>query len=365
MANRIQSSDKFILVSNGQKLPNAEHTTGDINPLYRVQSINLNLSTPKFDINQFGQLPRVGTLVIEPPVSSLSFDYFLHNGRNEDFLGFSFSDDFSVSILSGVMDTTDSNSKRFGVQSGVNFFVLYTPAGRDAVGYVGSDTDARTIAVGNCYPVSYDIDLSVGSIPSASFSYEGMITNSVQNTSGILPSVNLENGALSTNTFQLPDVTTGDDVGVVALRPNDITLSFPASATNITDFSSTISVQSVAISIPLSRTTLQGLGSTYGYAKEIDTPIEATISVSMIARDIKSGNLNDEILNNPSHTFDINLKSPTGADVLAYRIKKARLESENFSNSIGDNETVDLEFSVQISSPENSEVGIYQSGSFA
>ena len=52
----------------------------------------------------------------------------------------------------------------------------------------------------------------------------------------------------------------------------------------------------------------------------------------------------------------------TGAPAMRFIFRGARLDSENFSSSIGDNKTVDLSFSVQAGGADDLANGLYISG---
>jgi hypothetical protein len=47
---------------------------------------------------------------------------------------------------------------------------------------------------------------------------------------------------------------------------------------------------------------------------------------------------------------------------MIYVLKKAKLDSESFSSSIGSNKTVDLTFSTQIGGPNDTGNGVFVSG---
>ena len=51
-----------------------------------------------------------------------------------------------------------------------------------------------------------------------------------------------------------------------------------------------------------------------------------------------------------------------GAVAIQYIFKGARLESESFSSTIGDNKTVDLTFSAQVGGSDDPNNGVYISG---
>jgi len=62
------------------------------------------------------------------------------------------------------------------------------------------------------------------------------------------------------------------------------------------------------------------------------------------------------------HPQCIGCNSNNAPDALVIDFKKALLDSESFSSSIGDNKTVDLTFTTQIGGPEQGEIGVFFSG---
>ena len=123
--------------------------------------------------------------------------------------------------------------------------------------------------------------------------------------------------------------------------------------------------------MPLGRSVLQRLGNSFGFAREIDFPVQVSVSVSATVADLKAGNLFDELYDNTKH--DIVLKmhknaaggSSAGVNAqgqLAYVIKNATLDSESFSSSIGDNKSVDLSFTATIGGPQDTTNGLFISG---
>ena len=150
------------------------------------------------------------------------------------------------------------------------------------------------------------------------------------------------------------------------MRPGDVTLDL----TNV-DGESLVKlqgadgahVQSASISIPLSRSPIDRLGSRFPFAREVDFPVNATMSISAIVADTQAANLAD-ILNSGVQEASITIKDhqTTPEDAVIYTMKGLKIDSQSFSSSIGSNKTVDLTFSTQIGGPNDSLNGIFMSG---
>jgi hypothetical protein len=297
-------------------------------------------------------------------------------------------------------------------QAGNNFFILTVPEARDAVlGDVsieaaGNALSKTVISLGNGYVTDYSVDISVGAIPTASVTVEGMnITTQFGETGLDSPGMDMRDGSLVSNAwsggqgicsspgaqctglFSLPPAESGysgcDDAAagqrdVAALRPGDVVvdlqnaalLSKQVSGNANTPVIGSAHVQSVSFSVPMARTTLQRLGSTFGFSKALDAPLTTTMTVSAMLSELKEGRLTDLLCDCSEYDVGVTLYDPEcpdcttkdGAIAMKYTLKGAKLDSENFSSTIGDNKTVDLTFSTQVGGADDPNNGLYISG---
>lgn len=385
--NRVIYQSDALFVATGNINPTGTHAATDIAQLHRVQSANYGFNVTRQDINQFGNLARIDSIILEAPTVNLDFTYYLHDGTNEKLLGFitgssstGLTSATNNSFLSGLLNT-DTVSSPLGVSvggghtvSGRNYFIFTSPEGVDAntngtPAITSISANANTIGIGNAYVTNYTVEAAVGSLPTVSVSLEGSNINVVSGSSGTVPGIVVETSATGSLQFQLPSAATGD-VGVSALRPGDIYMSLqeglltdlPAGDTNNT----AAHIQSFSIEVPIGRTTLQRIGNTFGYTKVVDFPLEVTVNVSANVADLKDGaggaagaNLLNILSSDTPKTLSFQFGDSTKTSKIAYTVKGCKLVSENFSSSIGDNKTVDLVFSTQIGGPSDSLNGIF------
>jgi len=344
-----------------------------IEQLKRVQNANYSFTVNRQDVNQFGQLSRIDAVVLEAPTVSLDFSYYLTDGENERLLGFVTDGQFQN--LSGLM-TREQN------EFGNNYFILTVPEGRDAIkgDQLVDETNKTSISLGNGYVTDYSMEGSVGSFPTASVTVEGMnIKSDIGTEFKQIPSIDPQDGTqICEKCFILPPADTG--YGVSVLKPGDITIDLQDSALISKQISGSTPgygsedagsahIQSFTLSTPLGRASLQRLGNTYAFAKEVDFPVTATLSVNALVADLKEGNLVNLICGG-QYDMKVRIQNPAcvvcdpnvGADGMVIDFKKAVLDSESFSSAIGDNKTVDLTFSTQIGGPEQEGVGVFLSG---
>lgn len=165
--------------------------------------------------------------------------------------------------------------------------------------------------------------------------------------------------------------TTGD---ISTLRPGDITFSLTKSDGSANAIEgATISsapLQSYNISFDLSRTPIDKIGSRFAFARPVDFPITATLSLDAIVSDITTGSIADIVdCDDTLYDATISLAKPsvcgpqsTKEPVVTYEVKGLKLDSQSYSSSIGDNKSVTFDFSCQIGSPEQTDVGVFMSG---
>jgi len=232
------------------------------------------------------------------------------------------------------------------------------------------DTNDTVIGIGNCYVSDYSVDLSVGSLPTVNVTVEGANMLSSASGSGFAsPAVDQENGQSVSNLIVLPNPTQDGGIDskggpITALRPGDVTLGLGnVDGESLVKLSGAdgAHVQSASISLPLSRTPIDRLGSRFPFAREVDFPVNATLNVSAIVANTQAANLAD-ILNSGVQEATITVNDNAGDKAIEYKMKGLKIDSQSFSSSIGSNKTVDITFSTQIGGPNDESNGVFMSG---
>ncbi len=343
----------------------SEITSGMFHQIHRLQSANYNFAISRQDVNQYGNLARIDTAVLEAPTVNLDFTYLVTNGTNEDKLGI----------------TTHANQAQTGALSGLlanisgrNYHVLTVAEGTDANADSDSGKSANAansvISIGNGYITNYSVNAAIGGIPTASVSVEGLnITADSAGTGMHTPAVNTTSNRTGYARFSLPNPQSGD-VGYI-LRPGDMSIELNDATGLLANFTESTNVtaahiQSFNIDVPLGRSVLNRLGNAFGFSREIDFPITVSVGISAIVADLKRGNLFDELYDTTKHDLCIAMKKPGtaggGAEQVRFQLKNVTLDSESYSSSIGDNKSVDLSFSATVGGPEDTTNGLFISG---
>lgn len=339
-------------------------TSGNHTQLERVQSANYNFTINRQDVNQYGQLARIDSIVLEPPTVAIDYSYYLTDGFNERALGFY--------VQTGSAGSGNFASGHLSDGSGRNLFITTVAEGVDAQGVGGAGTQS-VIGLGNAYLSNYGLELAVGSIPTVSVSMECSNINSTVSPTvtgngaitGINnPGVDIAAGTPLGTKVQLKPAISGES-SITALRPGDITINIDSfESQTISDLSGvdSINIQSASLSLPLSRSPIQRLGSKFPFARVVDFPVVATLSINAIVTDATARNLANVIDDTSKKNIVLTLKDPASNNRMIYTMKNCVLDSESFSSSIGSNKSVDITFSTQIGGPNDSENGIFVSG---
>ena len=379
MANR----NRVIYQSEGLFVSKDSSLTGvnDAEQLGRVQSANYSFTINRQDVNQFGDLARIDSLVLDPPTVSVDFSYYLADGFNERALGFFVQNSGAANTQRGGGATayTSGNfaSGHLTANSGVNVYIVTSPDGEDLnKAGAGEPLNASdtVIGIGNCYLSDYSLDLSVGSLPTVSVTMEGANMNSSSSASGFAnPAINQEDGTAAFGTVQLPNPTEdggitgahGSEAAITALRPGDVSVSLvDVNGESLASIDGTdgAHIQSVSVSLPLSRSPIQRLGSKFPFARDVDFPVDISMSVSAVLNDTRTSDLAD-ILDSGVQSVGFSIADPEGTlNAIKGDFKGVKIDSQSFSSSIGSNKTVDLTFSTQVGGPNDTDNGFFMSG---
>ena len=395
-------------------------STDDIQQLTRVQSANHSFSIARQDVNQFGNLAAIDQIITESPTVSFDTNYYLSNFTNEELLGFNVTASGGATFESCIANIIDSSTTAYQK----NYYVLTTKEGKDANDNVTSGDfsyGASIMGIGNAFLSSYSSEGAVGGLPTVSVSVEGQNMNfvnlpylgavtpfnggglkvdgssNVTFISGESPAVNATTGEGIGAAIKFAPPTTdaqavqGGGASISTLRPGDITLTLakqtstsntattvPRSVDGTTNLAnpdyagasiSDAHIQSYNLSFDLSRSAIQKLGNRFSFARSVDFPITASLSIDAVLSDLTTGSLANII--NCDEKFDarITLKDPACGVALSakkavcnYVLKGLKLDSQSFSSDIGSNKTVTLDFSTQIGGPDQFGHGVFMSG---
>lgn len=354
------------VVSGYGNYATAQSGSNFIAELYRVQNVNHSWNKQLTDVFQFGELGRIDAVSLQPPTVSLSFNYLLANLVNEKILGLTVNkagDSQDVTCLSGILNaTTDSK----------NYFLKIVTEGSDVIDTNTASYDV--VSLGNGYLSSYRSQGSINNFPTVDIEVTAlnMQAQTVTSAGAMIPAINPTDGTPVTGwAYVLPTGLTSvsnspltTSLGISVLRPENINLSLGLSAGDGFAAESDIKIQSYDISFNLNQEDLQKLGTKFAYAKVPTYPVSVTMTCSALQGDLQTGNLTRIIADNRSFNPTVTITSPNDSTtvVAAYKLKGAKLDSQNFASQIGSNATIDFNFTSVLSGPSDNQNGLFISG---
>lgn len=391
-----------------------ENGTGLMYKLDRVQNVNFGFTINAQDINEMGKLARLTRISNEPPTVNLDYSYYITDGLNERLMGFNFggipgttydglasNDPLRVPYGAPAWDQpmisgAGALSGFLSENQGQNYYIVTTSEGQDVVGATISSTD-NVISLGNGFVTNYELNATVGELPTANVSVEAFnIKSTTSGTStlgltgisaGIRTDVEPASAYAAIDSGRYYNISSGllgsllgdGEPSVGALRPGDIVITTDVQGASDDEFvtldsnsnKNTAHIQSFSFSLPLARTTLNRLGSFFGYNRVIDVPLNMEVSISAFTTEFRNNkDLFDTLCGDQtSRDFTITLKNcadagSTPTSAVIYNFRGAILTSENHSVDIGGNETVDLTYSIQIGGANDTTAGLFMSGSY-
>ncbi len=367
--NRLISQSEAIFISSGLASgymftggATGAASTSTLLQLHRIQSASEDFSIAHQDVNQFGQLARVDSIITESPTVNFQTSWLITDGANEQKAGLVI--DGATTCIAGLIQKTTEPK---------NLFILQTAEGTDAANNASTHLPTYgVLSMGNCFLSNISWNAAVGQLPTTTASWEAY--NMAWDTGTALldtPAVDIQNGQpLSGPKFTIPTATPGTGLLIPnAIKPGDVFLQ----ATNTAALGIYMSgenacpVQSFTLSIPLSRTKLNKLGSLFAYSIEPQFPIKPTLTVELYQTDLRVSSLAEQLCNELPTNIKINMKYPAcgggGNDAVIFFANQCKLISQNFNNSVGAiAKTVSLNFEMTLGGPTDNVNGVFISG---
>lgn len=392
--NRIIYQSEALFVDVANRTSDDGHTA-TANQLFRVQDISHDMDVNRTDIFEFGKLAPLTRQVIEAPTVSLDFSYLLADGANEKEIGLITNG--TQNAISGILEDATKKEKNYYVTTVSEHKDVNVAGSSAAAPYNASRT--TVVGFGNSAITNYVVNVAVGDLPTASVTCEAYNLKfdrpaqaAVDGAwlSGDAPTVNKETSQEIGDKYLIPTGSSGN-LEVFSLRPGDVTMSFAAGdkgtaanklqvggavlptgdpdSASTTDGETPIHIQNFSIEVPLARTPLNRIGSNFPYDRAIDFPLDMTLNVSALLADMETGSLIDLMCNDQDiRDVTINCSIPcadnddASSRNLQFVVKNAYLQSQNMAATIGDNKTVDLSFTSQFGSVEDTANGLFISG---
>ena len=357
--NRVIYAGTDVLVSDA---PSWSGQTGvtSLKLLKRVQSSAISISNPVSRAKQVGSADFAFEKYISAPEITVDLSYFITDNSNELILG------MNATGNEGFLKNLSATGQDRNL-----FFILTDENGEDAddlTDMIGNDI----FALGNAFLTNYSINAEVGSVPTASVSFS-CLNMVFQNYNGTgtngseVPAITLYNGSKSNQKYLLTGANmnianylSNQNIRAYALQPGDIKLELPQTLMGGIRYSGSVpaTINSLQISIPIERKDLVGFGSNYPYEKKLLYPIIGSLSFNGTFDEAITGDFSQIFDDENNYDFSFSLRKTDGTTGLKIDVLDARVESQSFDLSIGDNMSFSSEFSFKI----NPEDGMRLSG---
>jgi hypothetical protein len=341
--NRVIYSSNTVLVSTA---PAAASHTGlfDLKLIDRVQTAQASFTT---QVKRFKQIGFDGFLLdnfYAPPKISFDLTYYNSDTSNEAALGLNVNGEclFKNQAVTG---------------KDINIFLLSDVVGGKDFSSLTNFTGSNVFGIGNALITSYSISAGLGNMPTTQLSFEA--NNIVFDTftgNNSVPALTYS----GKKTFHPYNFTTGvfnknnyvsDQIDrPVAIRPADIfvVMTQPQIAGGVYTAASG-KIQNFDIQIPFERKELLGFGSNFAFDRKLMYPVVGTVSFNALFDNLNTGNYSDIFNSDNRNDIDIYLNDCNNNNQIVYSIKDARLVSEKFNFSIGQDVNFDGSFEFSVS----------------
>ena len=345
--NILKSPNSFVALTNSDT---AFHTSATALNLYNtVQSCNYSVGFPRQNLKQVGSQNFVSRDFFNQPDVQLSLSYIPEPSVNNEMHGLFCSTaavNRFVHFFSGRLEAS------------TNFYVFNDPTQYDDaladITIGGGDINLsgyEVISFGNCFPTTYGLTYGLGALPIVSTSYicSNMEYTLPTGTSGDSPAINLTGGNKDNAALQVFNFQNGKKEPQIVNQNNGnslITLqNLQVGGQNL---SGTHFIQTLDMSVNLSRVSNYGLGNDFSYGRKATLPADGKFSVSSLVSGLYSGELTGVLGSDSGYNFELVLAS-TGVDTkMVYQIEDAKLISYNYSMPVNNHMTFNAEFSFEV-----------------
>ena len=334
----------------------------------RIQSFNYDIATNREDVSAIGRSQNISRPAIEPPEVNIDFSYILDGVNNENRMGLSVHNDYSLydhnipahlPLVSGYYDHSRNSDRR-------NVYLIVDKANNDTHGsytgypnYVLNTDNISTLAdpkasgygvlaFQNCYLTSYSVDVSVGSLPEASVSMIADNVNFYASGSGIkVPSINAADGTVEygTDDIVIPKHFREDDVNLstslVSFQPGNITASITKETDQGILFHTDV-IEACNVKLNLNRDNVSYIGNKVYSDRPVVPPSTVGMDLSFTVKETLSGSFLDDLKRDEDYNVRVSFKTKEGKEGLGYTLAYAKIQDVSYSSQIGSNKTARL-----------------------
>lgn len=341
---------KAVFVTSGA-FTQDQTLSGALVQLSRIQSTSFTIPYPLQD-NVYTD-SSVESYNLSPPGINFDINFDHTNGRNELYLGLAKLTS-SGNLILGLDDEKDL------------YLAAQNSPGLDSIGApVGSPQ--TVLGLGQAVMTSYELAAQVGGIIEGRVSMNALTAVVYTGFSGVtVPSVQYQDGASRTGRFIIPPAqiqynpnATGMDgllYGASALGARDMVLMFPVQSPFGIVYTGwqAVYLQSFNLSLTIDRQEQKPLGYAYPVARQIMYPIRVDLSTSAIVSRMQADRLDRLSCTTTGFSINLAVKQPcTNATLFGFYLNNLQVVNQNFSQKIGEVDTVNTEWRGWIKTPQD------------
>lgn len=351
MRNRITYGQSLVLCSQ----PPAYQTNVDnVSGLKRVQNTDVSFNFARQRFKQIGSEDFIGDRHLRKADIGLSIGYYYSNGCNEALMG------LNVDGTNGCVlkDFKKENQDR-------NYYIVQGIEGQDEPFFETNFlNDYDVMGLGNVFLDGYSLSAAVRQpiAVSVELSAYNMQLDVYSDANGeYIPAIDAHAGTQPTQhrykllPANISDTTNLDSSIITALSPGDIELVLPnnidVAGLELTGNNTVAHIQSMQLSFGIERFDSYGFGSLYPFHRKPKFPVEGSLAFEVIASEFTEGTLNQIVSGTEqAYDFTFNFLHCDGHTGLQITVQDAKVVSESFSENIGGNATMSMQFSFPLSS---------------
>ena len=316
-----------------------------------VQDLNYSIQMPRQQLKQVGTQDFGIQSIVSQPDVELSLTYLaqpdLANEYNSNFIREAAVYTKFNNYFAGVTQNSNNFYAFIAKDQGQDIFDTLT-FDESSINLSGFDV----IAFGNCYPTTYGLSYSIGSLPIVSTNYisSNVVVENLTGVSMQSPAINLTGGNnvnVGRCDFKF-EANTPDDKSPLIMNPTNTGSSIKLENLQVggQNLSGTHFVQSVDMSVDLTRTSNYGLGNDYAFDRKAQFPANGTFRVSSLVSGLDSGLISGVLKTDKNYNFDLTLE--VSGIQLIYKIEDAKLNTYNYGIAVNGDMTFDADFGFQV-----------------
>jgi len=335
--------------------------------LDKVQSISYNFPRSRTDGSVLGKGSSIHRPTNSSPSVEVEVNYILSSFHNENALGFNIAPNGMMSqfpLISGICDETDRTKDK------KNLYLAVSKDGTDMLNNSNFNTgDIENVLIfHDCQVQSYSANFVVNQLPEASVSLKGIDSNYFTSGGNLtVPILNKKNLAQASG-VEAVSIPSGSSLASEILIPGNINATIydaQGSSITTTGFAPVTNnkIQDINFNFDLNRRGIDLADHEVTFDNLVTYPVVGSASMSFIEHGKQTGSFSSFLNTDSAYSMKVEIKNKAAQAVMTLDFKDLKIGNINYSNSIGDNKQVDMDFSFEID-PDSTNKGLLLKGTY-